>query len=170
MKGKGSVIQHIAPTLASALNGPFVGVANKFVIDNLLEKGGDENKKCEEIIEDLLRDTGDLQKIKEVEKDFKEEMNLLKIDVFALEQNQAIKDKAFSRASNKPHIIISILFLSVYFLMLVALFVVETSDTLNMQQGENSLMDEIQIFFGVLTAGVGQVLSFWFGGFFNKSA
>jgi len=29
-------------------------------------------------------------------------------------------------------------------------------------------MGELQILFGVLTAGVGQILSYWFGGAFGK--
>ena len=41
---------------------------------------------------------------------------------------------------------------------------VEASDTINMKKGDNSLIGEIQILFGVLTAGVGQILGYWFGG------
>lgn len=52
--------------------------------------------------------------------------------------------------------------------MLAAIFAVEASDTVNMQKGENSLMGELQILFGVLTAGVGQILSFWFGNVLKK--
>ena len=47
-------------------------------------------------------------------------------------------------------------------MMLAALLTVEISDDLNMVKGENSLLNEIEILLGVLTAGVGQVLSYWF--------
>ncbi len=47
--------------------------------------------------------------------------------------------------------------------MIASIFLVEASDTINMNKGENSLLGELQILFGVLTAGVGQVLSYWFG-------
>lgn len=62
-----------------------------------------------------------------------------------------------------PQIIISTLFLVAYFSLLGAIFYVEVSDSLNMMKGENSLMGEFQILFGVLTAGVGQIFGFWFG-------
>ncbi|MCP8688402.1 hypothetical protein [Marinobacterium sedimentorum] len=52
--------------------------------------------------------------------------------------------------------------------MLWAIFAVEISDDMNMRSGENSLMDQLQILFGVLTAGVVQILSYWFGGVLGK--
>ncbi len=36
MKETKALLQHIAPTLASALEGPFAGAATKFIIDNLV--------------------------------------------------------------------------------------------------------------------------------------
>jgi hypothetical protein len=53
--------------------------------------------------------------------------------------------------------------------MLAAIFYVEVSDNLNMAKGDNSLMGEMKIMFGVLTAGLGQILSFWFGGLLGKN-
>jgi protein-S-isoprenylcysteine O-methyltransferase Ste14 len=67
-------------------------------------------------------------------------------------------------ADQRPQMILSILFLVFYFGMVGSIFAVEVSDTLNMKKGENSLTGELQILFGVLTAGVGQVLSYWFNG------
>jgi hypothetical protein len=68
----------------------------------------------------------------------------------------------------RPQVIISALFLSAYFLMMAGIFYVEISDDLNMKTGNNSLMDQLQILFGVLTAGVVQILSYWFGGALGK--
>ncbi len=61
-----------------------------------------------------------------------------------------------------PQLIISILFILAYFLMLGAILYIESSDTINMEKGENSMIDELQILFGAITAGVGQVLNYWF--------
>lgn len=59
--------------------------------------------------------------------------------------------------------IFSLLFLLGYMTLIFVILYVEMSDTLNMKQGENSMMGEVKILLGVLTAGVGQVLNFWFG-------
>jgi hypothetical protein len=57
----------------------------------------------------------------------------------------------------------SVLFLIAYFSMLGAIIYIESSDTINMKQGENSMMNELQILFGAITAGLGQVINYWFG-------
>ncbi|WP_211830383.1 hypothetical protein [Kistimonas asteriae] len=69
---------------------------------------------------------------------------------------------AFSEVySLMPQLFISFLFVTAYFIIIGAIIYVEASDELNMQKGENSFMDQIDILIGVLTAGVGQVLNFW---------
>ena len=169
MKIMKSLIQHFAPTLASALGGPFAGVATKFITDNLITESISDGRSAEEVIEELLNDSKSLQKIKDIDKDFKLEMEKLNVDVFSLEIEDRKDARSFAKKDNRPQIVLSIIFLVAYFLMLAAIFSIETSDTLNMKQGENSLMGELQILFGVLTAGVGQILSFWFGGTLKKN-
>jgi len=110
-----------------------------------------------------------LLKIKNIDQQFKLEMQKLKVDVFALEIDDRKNARSIAKANKNPQIIISTLFLVAYFLMLGAIFAVEASDTINMKKGENSLLGELQILFEVLTADVGQILSFWFGGIFSKS-
>lgn len=165
-----AVIQHIAPTLASALEGPFTNVATKFIIDNLTSDSNSDNRDPINIISELLNDPVNLQKIKHIDKDFKSEMEKLNVDVFSIENISNNDTLCHKKDNQKPQIIISTLFLVAYFLMLAAIFAVEASDTINMEKGDNSLMGELQILFGVLTAGVGQILSYWFGGVFGKSA
>ena len=168
MKEIKALIQHIAPTLASALGGPFAGVATKFIKDNLIGDSISDDRDPEEVINDLLSDSKNLQKIKDMDQQFKSEMQKLDVDVFSLEIDDRKNARALANTNQNPQIVISILFLVAYFLMLAAIFAVEVSDTLNMKQGENSLLGELQILFGVLTAGVGQILSFWFGGVLGK--
>lgn len=164
-----SRIQPVAPTLASALNGPFSGMAIKFIADKLSDEHSSSDLNSEKNLNDLLDSPASLKKIKDIELDFKSEMQQLDIDVFSLEDDTNDKIPIKNKIHSNAQIILSILFLSAYFLMLAAIFYVEVSDTLNMQKGENSLMGEMQILFGVLTAGVGQILSFWFGGVIKKS-
>jgi len=95
-------------------------------------------------------------------------MEELEVDVFYLEEADRRKQKKLELQSHSPQMIISVLFLVAYFLMLVAIFAIEISDTANMRQGGNSMMGELQILFGVLTAGVAQILSYWFGGVLSK--
>jgi hypothetical protein len=169
MKSMKSLIQHFAPTLASALGGPFAGVATKFITDNLINENSSDGRSSDEVVEELLNDSKNLQKIKDLDNDFRLEMERLNVDVFSLENEDRKDARSLAKTDNKPQIVISILFLTAYFLMLVAIFVVEASDTINMKEGANSLMGELQILFGVLTAGVGQILSFWFGGALKKN-
>lgn len=59
-------------------------------------------------------------------------------------------------------IIITLLFLLSYFAILGGIFWVEVSDNVNMLEGENSLMGELKILVGVMTAAVGNILHYWF--------
>ncbi len=171
MNGIQPIIQSVAPIFASALNGPFRDVAIKFVVDRLDKDKIAEGLAQEELLSILLKDSGNLQKLKQLEPEFQQEMKKLGVDVFALEQE--IKDKqskklAATKPNLRPQIFLSALFLTAYFVLLIIIFVIEASDTINMEKGANSLMGQLHILFGVLTAGVGQILSFWFGGAFEK--
>ena len=168
MKQIREILKQVAPTLASALGGPFSGLASKFISDKLVDGPMPDEQSLEGIMQELFNDPKNLQKVKEIDRQFSQEMKQLNIDVYALESNDKQETKSSSTKDNKPQMILSVLFLVVYFFMLAAIFVVEVSDDLNMVKGENSLMGEMQILFGVLTAGVGQVLSYWFGGVFVK--
>lgn len=167
MKKIKSLIQHIAPTLAAALGGPFAGVATKFIADKLI---GDSKKEqgfagnIEQVLGDLLNDSGNLQKLKELDREFETKMRELEVDVFKLEVEDRKDARAMAKDNQMPQIVISLLFITAYFSLLVWIFYTETSDVLNMKKGENSLMGEFQILMGVLTAGIPQILSFWFGG------
>ncbi|MCP4117202.1 MAG: hypothetical protein GY737_17750 [Desulfobacteraceae bacterium] len=169
MKDLKTLIQHVAPTLSSALEGPFAGVATKFITDRLVEDSASGSGGDEENIIELLKDTKNLQKVKDIDQQFKLEMKQLGVDVFSLETDAGKNAQSRSKQKLTPQITMSVFFLLAYFTLLGAIFFVEVSDSLNMTTGENSLMDELQIFFGVLTAGVGQILSFWFGGVLGKS-
>ena len=62
----------------------------------------------------------------------------------------------------KIQFVLSLLFLLSYLALVGIILFVEVSDTTNMVKGENSMMGELKVLLGVLTAAVGQVLNFWF--------
>ena len=163
-----ALIQHIAPTLASALSGPFSGVASKFIIDNLVKDDIPDGITYQKLLSNLLNDSNNLQKVKVIDEQFRLEMQKLDVDIFALETTDKKEASAQTKIYTTPQMLISILFLVTYFLMMTVIFAVEVSDSFNMSKGENSLMGELEILIGVLTAGVGQILSFWFGGVLGK--
>lgn len=85
MKEGIDVIRNIAPTLAVALQGPFAGVASKFIIERLSgDNLPDPSLTNEEIINRLLTDTENLKKLKVIDEPFLLEMRGLGVDVFAL--------------------------------------------------------------------------------------
>ena len=63
----------------------------------------------------------------------------------------------------KVQLILTIGLFSGYFLLLGAMFYIEVSDSLNMKKGDNSMIGELQVLLGVLTAAVTQTLNYWFG-------
>lgn len=169
MKAIKQLVKHVAPTIASALGGPFSGVATNFLLEKMGING--EQPASESTLLSILQSPESMVRLKELEKEFQNEMAKLEVDVFKLEVND--RESARQLAENtslKPQVVISTLFLVAYFGLLAALLFVEVSDQFNMAKGENSLLGELQILLGVVTAGVGQILAFWFGGFKSKPA
>jgi hypothetical protein len=178
MSGLRNILKTLAPTLAAALGGPLAGVATKFIADRL--GGGDAPKDThlESYIEQLLGNAENLHKLKEIDQQFKQEMQKLNVDVFSLE----VQDRQSARELAQKSIWIqgtaSIAFLTAYFGILIWVFYAEISPDIQPgmyknDQGEfvaqsESLMDVFQVLLGVLTAGVAQILNFWFGGLFGR--
>jgi hypothetical protein len=165
------ILQQVAPTLAMALKGPFAAVAYRYIQDNLPAGSEVSGTSPQEVLRTLLADAKNLQLIKSLDQPFRLEMQKLDVDLQTLENSTGgTQPKVLTRDTLgiRPQVIISALFLSAYFLMMAGIFYVEISDDLNMKTGNNSLMDQLQILFGVLTAGVVQILSYWFGGALGK--
>jgi len=148
------IVASIAPVLGTALGGPFGGMATKFLAGKLV---GDENAG-EDVMEEMINNANpDLMfKIKELDADFKVEMKRI-----GLEEKQLVVDdrkdarKLFS-VDKRPQIILSGVFIGGYFVLVYTLitgkFVVEPSQTVL-----------VSTLIGVLTAGVANILQFWFG-------
>ena len=144
----------IAPTLATAIGGPMGGVAMKFLADKFT--GGDTGK-----VEDFLLSANPevLAKLKLADKDFDIQMRKLDIDLekISLENVEGARDLA-KKTTIWPQVTLSAVFIIGYFYMMY-LFV--TSD---LWAGLSDFAKgQIAIMIGVLTAGITQVMNFWFG-------
>lgn len=155
-----TILNHIAPHLAQALQGDFAEMAKKFMLKEFKPSEVVIQGDVEPYLLNFVESTENLAAVKKADEKFQSELSSLGIDLAKLVKKvPAAKSVSMDF---KPQMILSSIFLVAYFGMLGAIFYVEVSDSLNMKKGENSLMGELQILFGVLTAGVGQILSFWF--------
>ena len=85
----------IAPTIATALGGPFAGAATKFLANKFL---GDENAPEADLEQFILgANPEQLAQIKASDNDFKLQMEKIGVDVFKLE----VADKGNAREHNK---------------------------------------------------------------------
>lgn len=148
------LVKSVAPVLGTALGGPFGGMAAKFIGGKLL---GDEDAG-EEAIEQLVANANPdmLFKLKQLDKDFE-----LELERIGLKKEQLIvedrKDARKLFSVNKwPQIVLSAVFILGYFILVYALvtgkFVIDPSQTAL-----------VATLIGVLTAGVSNIMQFWFG-------
>lgn len=156
MKKLGEIIKGIAPTLATAIGGPFAGTATKFIAGKLF---GDENMDEQDLALALKGATPEqLGQLKKIDNDFKVEMKQMDVDLQAL----AVDDRKSARNLAKsttlwPQIILSTIFIVGYFVILWLLF----SGTIQLP---DNIRDMANILLGVLTGGIPMILRFWFGG------
>ena len=174
-----NILKTLAPTLASALGGPLAGVATKFIADKLGGKDVPKDTHLESYIEQFLGNSENLHKLKEIDQQFKQEMQKLNVDVFSLEVQDRQSARGLAQKSMWIQGTISMIFMGAYFGILIWVFYAEISP--DVQPGmywdeekreffaqTESLMDVFQVLLGVLTAGVAQILNFWFGGLFGR--
>jgi len=169
MEANAHLFGQIAPTLSTAMNGPCATMAQRFLMEGLKSEEIDVDIRQPLAQQAWMNDTRAMQIVRKLEQDFQQELKSLGLGPEALQPPapkaaQAPSPRYKNSDQYRPQLIMSAVFMAAYFLILGAIIYIEASDTLNMHQGENSFMDQIQILIGVLTAGVGQILSYWFGG------
>ena len=172
------IVKTLAPTLAAALGGPLAGVATKFIADRLDAGDAPKDQSLESYIEKLLGNAENLHKLKEIDQQFKQEMQKLNVDVFSLEVQDRKSARDLAQKNMWIQGTVSVAFLVAYFGILIWVFYAEISPDIQPGMYKNeqgvfvaqteSLMDVFQVLLGVLTAGVAQILNFWFGGLFGR--
>ena len=148
------IVKSVAPVLGTALGGPFGGMATKFLAAKLT---GDENT-TPDIMEELVNNANpDLMfKIKELDADFKTEIKRI-----GLEEKQLVVDdrkdarKLFS-VDKRPQVVLSGIFIGGYFILVYALI----TGGFKIEESQTALVATL---IGVLTAGVANIMQFWFG-------
>lgn len=148
-----AIVKSVAPTIATALGGPFVGMATKAIGDAVLGDGA----ASEEQIESALLTPQALESLKSAERQFKAEMKRLDIDIEALAVDDRKNARDLAKTNMMPQISLSALFVFGYFAVLWVLF----SGTVTLAE---NMRDTANILLGVITAGIPMILRFWFGG------
>lgn len=150
-----AIVRGVAPVLGSALGGPLGGGALKVIADGLLGKPDAKEADVANFITTARPE--DLVKLKELENDYKLKMADLGLDPMRLEAQDRASARDLFKIDAKPQRNITYLFLGGYFAILI-LFGVAILRGLNL-----AIPPEFALIFGVITAAVPQILSFWFG-------
>lgn len=158
------LLQPIAPTLARVLDSPFHALARKYIIDHLPEALSLDSADDEAQLHALLADPTGLQALKSMDSQFSAEIKSLGLDIpHANKPSSNRPTLSTKKLRTNPQFLLSLAFITAYFCIVMIMFLVESSDTINTHKSENSFMGELQILLGALTAGIGQILGYWFG-------
>lgn len=150
-----SILKTVAPILGTAIGGPFGGMAAKALIEGL---GGDENtteEQMQEMIEKASPET--LLKLKEVDNLFKVQMKELGIE----EQQLHADDRKDARNMAINTTLVPQMIISVIFILAFSAIMYVTFTGMSTLQGQQATIANILL--GILSAGVVQVMNFWFG-------
>lgn len=148
------VVRRVAPALGTALGGPMAGTAVKFIADKLL---GNPDATQAEVSQAILTATPDqLMALKKLDNEFQVQMRQLDIDLEKInaEDRKSARDLAV-KTTLIPQITISVIFISSYLVVTYKVF------------GEGALdptkKDILLLLVGILSAGLTQILNFFFG-------
>lgn len=148
----------VAPALATALGGPLAGVAVGMATKAL----GVENDEGALAAAVATGDPNVLVQLKQVEVDFKIKLKELDVQLDEL----TVKDRASARAmaiatSISPQLIISTLFIGGFIALLYRMFA-------SVNPIPEQMMEPALYLLGILSAGIAQIMGFWFGSSFGS--
>jgi hypothetical protein len=149
------LVKGVAPTLATALGGPFAGMAVKVLGEKLL---GNTHATEDEVAEAVISSHPDkLLELRQIDNDFKLKMKAAGIDLEKVHQADRASARQMAAATSiGPQIGITVLFLTGYFGLITCLL-------LGIAKVPSDMRDVFLTLIGVLTAGVPQCLNFWLG-------
>lgn len=146
-----SVLKKLAPTVATAVGGPFGGMAAAVLGQAL----GVNEDQVEEAI--LSGNPEVLMKVKESDQTFKVKMRELGIREGELHQrDRASAREMAAKLGMWPQVILSVIYTAGYFWMLYLLISGDWQPPANSEELVAGLV-------GVLTAGTIKIMDFWFG-------
>ncbi len=148
------LVATVAPVLGSALGGPFGGMASKWLAGELL---GDENageKALEQAITSASPDT--MLKIKQLDNDFELELERIGLQKEQLVVEDRKDARQLFKVDKRPQIVLSGIFIGGYFALVWAII----TGGFQVPPDQSALVATL---IGVLTAGVANIMQFWFG-------
>lgn len=155
-----TIVKQVAPVLGTALGGPFGGMAVKAIAGAVL---GEENQKLEgkaleaELERAISGNPEALLKLKQADQDFDVQMKRMDVDIMEIDA----KDRASARAmavstSLMPQMVLSTIYVIAFASILVIVFTGQI--VLTDQQA-----DIANVLLGILSAGLLQIMNFFFG-------
>ena len=149
-----SLLKAVAPVLGGAIGGPFGSMAVNALIDGMDDDVTTESQ-MKKAVQNASPET--LAKLKQIDAEFKVIMKELGVK----EKDIAAKDRDGARnmgiqTTLLPQMIISIIFITAFAVILYTTFTGLT------EMGETQ-KTIVNILLGILSAGVVQVMNFWFG-------
>ncbi len=149
-----SLLKVVAPVLGGAIGGPFGSIAVKALIDGMDDDITTEDQ-MKEAVQNASPET--LAKLKQIDTNFKvtmKELGVKEKDIIAKDRDSA-RNMAI-QTTLLPQMIISIIFITAFAVILYTTFTGLT------EMGETQ-KTIVNILLGILSAGVVQVMNFWFG-------
>jgi hypothetical protein len=140
----------IAPTLATAIGGPFAGAATKFLTGKFLGDGSTEND-LQLFVEQASPEQ--LAEIKNADNEFKLKMEKMGVDVFALE----VADKQNARTENKHSRMPAVISVG------LTIFVMAIVYALFYSEPPQGAREVLFMLLGVVVKEWSNSLHFWFG-------
>jgi len=150
------ILSSVAPMLGTAIGGPFGGMATDFLLDAFSD---DEEVNTKEELEAKIAKASPqtLIKLRELNNEFATNMKRLGIK----EKDLAAKDRADARAMGINTTLVPQMIISTIFILAFAVILYTTFTGLSDMSPTQSTI--VNILLGILSAGVVQVMNFWFG-------
>lgn len=151
----------VAPTIATALGSPIAGLAINFLSKELL--GDDVNTDDDSILHNAISNLSpeSAVKIKEIDAKFRKYCRDNSLEYYKTDQLDRISARHLAEQhGTKIQAFLTFIFVIGYFAIVFTLvYIIDTQAKIE----QTSIQDTFTIILGVLTAGMPQILSFWFG-------
>jgi len=150
-----NILGSVAPALATALGGPLAGMATKAIASSLI---GDENASEADIASAIQSGNPDmLVRLKEADIAFETRMAELGVDLEKISAEDRSSARDMAKATTLiPQSILAAVFVIGFAAVLTAVFMGEV-------QLDGSTKEAGMILLGILSAGITQILNFFFG-------
>ena len=154
MKDWKSIVSAVAPTLATALGGPFAGMATKLISEKVLGKPDGTDSELAQ----AFMSPDALLSLKTAEHDFEIRLQELGVEKDKL----VIKDRASARmmaqaTSIWPQVVLSAGFMIIFAIVMFIVFFPSA-------EIEPSIRDVVMVLVGAIVSNLNTIIKFWFGG------